>query len=392
MNANPEAFTGIAELGAWLDGQPKNTPGAPYAAALNVPGLDNEILESALRDKYVSLDLSGSTLTGIGEKAFYGCESLTALAIPAAAAVIDSRAFSTCYSLAAIEVDSANAAYCSEGGVLYDKAKTTLIRCPPRKPDTVFTVPDSVTRIEDAAFADWSGLAAIEVGPANAAYCSADGVLYDKAKTTLILYPPRKADAAFTVPDGVAVIGEAAFSVSCLTAVTIPASVTAIGDGNFTWCPDLAAIEVAPANAAFCSADGVLYDKAQTTLILYPPGKPDAAFAIPKGVTRVGKKAFYECFRLTAVTIPSSVTTMGERAFAHSGLTAVTIPASVISIGKDAFTLCGNLESVTFLGTIAQADFPPRAFPGEVREEFYKSAPENGTPGTYTNTVKPSTI
>jgi len=39
---------------------------------------------------------------------------------------------------------------------------------------------------------------------------------------------------------------------------------------------------------------------------------------------------------------------------------------------------------VTFLGTLAQAGFPPGAFPGEVREEFYKTNPANGTPGTYT--------
>lgn len=71
-------------------------------------------------------------------------------------------------------------------------------------------------------------------------------------------------------------------------------------------------------------------------------------------VTNIGIDAFSYCTGLTSVTIPNSVTYIGERAFMNCGLTSVTIPYSVTSIGDDAFSGCGGLTSVNYTGTIAQ--------------------------------------
>ena len=65
-------------------------------------------------------------------------------------------------------------------------------------------------------------------------------------------------------------------------------------------------------------------------------------------VTAIGENAFYNCSALAKVTIPQSVTSIGDGAFQNSSLTDVTIPQGVTSIGKEAFSnCCGLTTSVT---------------------------------------------
>jgi len=69
---------------------------------------------------------------------------------------------------------------------------------------------------------------------------------------------------------------------------------------------------------------------------------------IPSSVTRIGDEAFYGCTRLTGMTIPNGVISIGSWAFWNSGLTNVTITASVTEIGEGAFEDCDGLTlSVT---------------------------------------------
>ena len=85
------------------------------------------------------------------------------------------------------------------------------------------------------------------------------------------------------------------------------------------------------------------------------PGGITGAVTIPTSVTSIGNSAFYYCSRMTAVTIPTSVTSIGDRAFwGCSGLTAVTIPASVMNIGWSAFDRCAGLTELNFLGAPPQ--------------------------------------
>jgi hypothetical protein len=68
-------------------------------------------------------------------------------------------------------------------------------------------------------------------------------------------------------------------------------------------------------------------------------------------VTSIGNRAFYNCSSLTSITIPNSVTSIGDYAFAYCSLTSVTIPNSVTSIGNNAFAYC-SLTSVTIPNSV----------------------------------------
>jgi hypothetical protein len=95
----------------------------------------------------------------------------------------------------------------------------------------------------------------------------------------------------------------------------------------------------------------------QITLIDFPNGK-GGSYTIPASVSSIGYGSFAFCSSLTNVTIPNSVTSIGDVAFYSSGLTSVTIPNSVTSIGIEAFESCKLISitipaSVTNIGSYA---------------------------------------
>jgi len=137
---------------------------------------------------------------------------------------------------------------------------------------TSVSIPASVTNIGHAAFGGCPQLTAITVDASNPAYSTtADGVLFNKDYTTLLLCPGGKA-GTYTVPNSVTSIGDQAF-IYCvhLTGVTIPASVTNIHNHAFYQCRNLTSITVDALNTAYSSsADGILFNKNKTSLIVCP--------------------------------------------------------------------------------------------------------------------------
>jgi BspA type Leucine rich repeat region (6 copies) len=247
-----------------------------------------------------SVTISAS-VTSIGVSAFAFCFSLTSVTIPASVTSIGTSVFGSCSSLTSVTIP-ASVTSIGEQAFYY----TDL---------TSVTIPNSVTSIGDEAFAG-CGLTSL------------------------------------TIPASVTSIGNEAFSYCTgLRSVRIPSSVTTIGDGVFAASRMLTNIVVDISNPSYSSLNGVLFDKAQATLIEFPAGL-GGSYIIANSVASIGNEAFYGCNSLTNVTIPASVTSIAYEAFVGCGLTSLTIPASVTSIGNDAFIFCPRLTNVTIPASI----------------------------------------
>ena len=152
-----------------------------------------------------------------------------------------------------------------------------------------------------------------------------------------------------TIPNSVTIIGNYAFSgCSGLTSITIPNSVTNIEEYAFYNCTGLTSIIIPSSvssivNGAFCGCTSL------------------SSITIPNSVSTIGYDAFYECTSLNSITIPNSVTSVGGSAFCNcSGLTSITIPNSLTRIENYTFQDCTALTSITIpnsVNTIGQSAF-----------------------------------
>jgi len=133
--------------------------------------------------------------------------------------------------------------------------------------------------------------------------------------------------------------------------------VTFLGAEVFYGCRNLAAIEVAPENSAFCSVDGVVFTKDMTALVAYPNGKASLHYEIPQGVVTIQEGAFGDSAYLASVTLPNSATTIGKRAFAYCGNLILASIGNVEVIGEDAFANCDTLICVKTGNDVARAWF-----------------------------------
>ncbi len=149
---------------------------------------------------------------------------------------------------------------------------------------------------------------------------------------TITVYDSTNENVVLDIPDTLGVypvtaIDEGVFSYAGLSSVSIPASVTNIGDEPFRGCA-ITAFTVDSNNPAFSSEDGILFNNPPTTLIRYP-GLRAGSYTIPSNVTTIAGGAFGRCNGLTGVTIHAGVTIIGGRAFGFSpDILAITVDSN----------------------------------------------------------------
>ena len=269
------------------------------------------------------------SVTSIGNEAFYHCSGLTSVTIPHSVTSIGDLAFYKCSGLTSVTIPNS---VTSIGSSAFEYCRGL----------TSVTIPYSVTSIGSLAFGVvpnvvYSGRATGSPWGALSVNGYVDGYLVysDESKTTLLACS-TSAQGEITIPNSVTSIGDYAFwECTGLTTVTIPNSVTSIGRSAFYNCTGLTSVTIGNSvtsigNSAFSGCSGL------------------TSVTIPNSVTSIGDWAFYNCIGLTSVTIPNSVTSFGYRAFSDcTGLTSVTIPNSVTSIGENAFSGCTGLTSAT---------------------------------------------
>ncbi len=239
------------------------------------------------------------SVTKIGEAAFAGCSSLTDLYLPDGITEIQPRAFFCCDAILHCSSETTAAAVTAYGRV-------------PNSSDSNLP-PEELFVVGDGVLTAYNGEAARVVIPADRGITEIGANAFESYGS-----------GPFTVvvPEGVTRIGDGAFSLSSLTAISLPSTLREIGAIAFQSCP-LESIE------------------------------------LPQGLTTIGWCAFY-LSSLSSIEIPDSVTTIGGGAFAYTSLKTIVIPDSVTELGSNLFEWCSSLTSVTLPSGLTE--IPDRLF------------------------------
>ena len=307
--------------------------GASKLTSLVIPTSVEEINSQAFRQNYRLASVKfcePSNLRKLANYSFWTCSSLKEVTLPSSITNIG-KAFLACDSLETINVP-ANAKLTT---IEEDAFKSNinlkhfnfLGECPLTtigknafanlKKLTTFKMPKTVTDIQLNAFSGCSNLATVEFDPNADIQKIGAGAFADCGLQRI------------SIPKKVKEIAKEAFrNCTVLKKIEVTEFTTSIDPEAFKYCDQLTEIKVSKDNTVYSSVGGYLLSKDKKTLILFPPGKANDKFTLlPPSIEKIGDNSFLDCRKLTNVTIPNKVKTIGKRAFG----------------------LCKNLKIITFL-------------------------------------------
>jgi hypothetical protein len=321
LNLSGSTITGMNGTAGEFDARAPNT-GEKYIVSLVLPSTATSIKAeinysiAPFRNFTALTSVSGNGVTVVGESAFFGCTSLAELSLPAAASIgasafygtsltelslpaaasIDSNAFYYCMSLVEVSLPAV-------ASIGYDvfRGCTSL---------TELSLPATLTTIRNNPFIGCINLTTITVDSGNTAFKAQGGMLLNKAGTTLIAYP---AATGMVTLDSVTAIGEMAFSgCTSLTELNLPAAAS-IGGSAFSGCTSLTELSLPVAASVGTQAFSDCTSLAELSL---------------PAATSIGTSAFYRCMSLAELTLPATPPTVGNNMFININ-TAQTITVKV---------------------------------------------------------------
>lgn len=214
-------------------------------------------------------------------------------------------------------------------------------------------IPASLEYIESGAFS-LSGITEFQANENSKSFAVLDGVLYDKDFTELICYPSKKPETDFTVPDTVVKMDRDSISMAdALETISIPESVKTIEEGAISSNSALKFISVDEKNSGFLSENGILYDLDNKMLLCYPAGMEYTEYTVKEGTEVIGDGAMFKALSLETLNVPEGVKRIGKSAFSCCNkLAVIGLPESLESIDEEATDFCYSLELINYAGSM----------------------------------------
>jgi len=305
---------------------------------LSVTKISNNAFSNTL---YLKSLIIPNSVVSIGEEAFAN-STLSSIIIPDSIVSIGAHAFKSCHLLSSITIPNSVLSI-GEGAFSGSGLKSISI------PVSIKTIPDSsfygciylksvhlhntVTSIGNSAFGACSELVDIRI-PDSVNYIG--DMAFSECPVKI-----------FNIPDSVTFIGSNVFFNSGLETINIHKSKANFTAYTFADSACLERIIVDPENTDFSSIDGVLFNKAGTTLICVPPNYKIKTYQVPSTVCKIEDHAFQNCNNIEEVILPDSLIEIGSSAFYRcSSLQKVTLNDSnqLKETGLFPFMYCSNLN------------------------------------------------